>query len=59
MLAIQFPKLKVYQTFNSELTELFAQLSVFVIPTALVFFDGKLFIQKSRNFSLNAWEKKN
>ena len=52
LMATEFPKMKLYQTFNSELPELSAQLQVFVVPTILVFFDGKLYIQKSRSFSL-------
>ncbi len=48
----QFPKLPIYYTYTSEAPELSAQLSVFVIPTILVFFEGKLYIQKSRTFSL-------
>ncbi len=48
-----FPKMKLFQVFNSELPELSAQLQVFVVPTILVFFDGKLYIQKSRSFSLH------
>jgi len=52
LMETEFPKMKLYETYNSELPELAAQLQVFVVPTILVFFDGKLYIQKSRSFSL-------
>ncbi len=48
----QFPKLTIYYTYASQTPELPAQLSVFTVPTVLVFFEGKLYIQKSRAFSL-------
>jgi len=48
----QFPKLLIYYTYTNQTPELPAQLSVFTIPTVLVFFEGKLYIQKSRAFSL-------
>lgn len=57
LISTQFPKLNIYQTYNSEAPKLSAQLSVFVIPTVLVFFDGKLYIQKSRSFSLTELQK--
>jgi len=48
----QFPKLKIYYVYQSLTPEIAAQLSTFTMPAVLVFFEGKLFIQKSRNFSL-------
>jgi len=48
----QFPKLSIYYTYTSQTPKLPAQLSVFTVPTVLVFFEGKLYIQKSRSFSL-------
>jgi len=56
LMATAFPKMKLYQTLNSELPELSAQLQVFIVPTILVFFDGKMYIQKSRSFSLSELE---
>lgn len=47
-----FPQLKIYKIYTSLTPEIAAQLSVFVIPTVLVYFDGKMSIQKSRSFSL-------
>jgi len=38
LIAEQFPKLLIYYTYKSETLELSAQLSVFNIPTVLVFF---------------------
>ncbi len=53
LLAEQFPKLTLYQTLISKNPVLASQLSVFVVPTILVFFEGKQYIQKSRSFSLS------
>lgn len=52
LIAGQFPKLQLHYVYTSLAPDIAAQLSVFVIPTVLVFFDGKLYIQKSRTFSL-------
>jgi len=57
LLAENFPKLKLYTTYMSDAPELTGQLSVFAIPTVLVYFEGKQYIQKSRTFSLEALEK--
>ncbi len=57
LLAENFPKLKLYQTYMSDSLELTGQLSVFAIPTVLVYFEGKQYIQKSRTFSLNELEQ--
>ncbi len=53
----KFPKLSIYYTYTSQTPELSAQLSVFTVPTVLVFFEGKLYIQKSRAFSLKELEQ--
>ena len=47
-----FPKLKLYYSYTSNTPEISAQLSIFTVPSLLVYFDGKLYIQKSRTFSL-------
>ncbi len=52
LLATQFPEVKLYYVYTGLTPDLASQLSVFVIPTVLVFFEGKLYIQKSRTFSL-------
>lgn len=57
LIANRFPKLRMYQTIMSQNPELSSQLSVFVVPTILVFFEGKQYIQKSRSFSLEALQK--
>ena len=57
LVAEKFPKMQLYHVYNSLTPEIAAQLSVFVIPTVLVFFDGKLYIQKSRTFSLEQLEQ--
>jgi len=53
----QFPKLKLYHSFTSATPEIAVQLSVFTIPTILLFIEGKLYIQKSRAFSLEEFRK--
>jgi len=52
LLAIQFPEINLYYAYTGLTPDLASQLSVFVIPTVLVYFEGKLYIQKSRTFSL-------
>jgi thioredoxin-like negative regulator of GroEL len=52
LIADHFPKLKMYNSYTSNTPEISAQLSIFTVPTLLVYFDGKLYIQKSRTFSL-------
>jgi len=57
LLTENFPKLKLYQTYISDTLELAGQLSVFAVPTILVYFEGKQYIQKSRAFSLSELEQ--
>jgi len=47
-----FPKLNLYYSYVSNTPEISAQLSIFIIPTILVYIEEKLYIQKSRSFSL-------
>ena len=56
MIRISFPKLKIYSILTSITPEIGAQLSVFAIPTVLVYIDKKLSIQKSRVFSISELE---
>jgi len=52
LLTDNFPKLRLYQAYMSDSLELTGQLSIFAVPTLLVYFEGKQYIQKSRAFSL-------
>lgn len=52
MLTEHFPKIPMYFVDTNALPELAAQQSVFVVPTVLVYFDGKETIRKSRNISI-------
>ena len=52
LISDHFSKLKLYYSYTSNTPEISAQLSIFTIPTLLVYFEGKLYIQKSRTFSL-------
>jgi len=57
LIAEQFPKLKLYYSFTSVTPEIAGQLSIFTVPTILLFIEEKLYIQKSRTFSLEALRK--
>jgi len=52
MLHTHFPKMPMYFVDTNLQAELAAQQSVFVVPTVLVYFDGKETIRKSRNISV-------
>lgn len=52
MFAEKFPKIKMYSVYNSMTPEIAAQLGVYVVPAILIYFEGKLYIQKNRNISL-------
>jgi len=52
LLKSKFPKIKYYSFDAQEHKALAASLSVFSIPTLLIFFDKKEFIRKSRNISI-------
>ncbi|MGQ9643510.1 MAG: thioredoxin family protein [Ignavibacterium sp.] len=48
----EFPQLKFFYIDLNDAKEITGQLSVFTVPTILVFFDGKELIRTSRNISL-------
>lgn len=48
----EFPKLKYYYVDLNDAKEIAGQLSVFAVPTILIFFNGKEIIRTSRNISL-------
>lgn len=47
-----FPKIKMFFVYNNMNPEIAAQLGVFVIPAILIYFEGRLYIQKNRNISI-------
>lgn len=47
-----FPKLKLLSVQSDKQPEIAAQNQVFTAPTLLVFFDGREYIRKSRNFGI-------
>lgn len=49
----EFPKIRFEYINIKILPEIAAQNSVFTVPAILVYFDGKEFLRKSRNFSLS------
>ncbi len=50
---VEFPEIKlVYAEINLS-PELAAQNRIFAVPTLVIYFDGKEFIRKSRNFGLD------
>jgi len=51
-----FPEIKLYYVDTVLNPEIAAQLSIFAVPTMLVYFDGKEFIRKSRNVGISELE---
>jgi len=47
----KYPKIVQYYIEASDSRELCGSLSIFAVPTLIIYFDGKEFIRKSRNFS--------
>ncbi|MCT4666003.1 MAG: thioredoxin family protein [Flavobacteriales bacterium] len=52
LLKEKYPQFKLYSLMQTVHQELFAKHQIFVVPSLLVFLDGKETIRKSRNFSL-------
>lgn len=52
LLAARFPRIAFGRIATEQAMELAAQLSVFALPTLLVFFDGRESLRYARNFSL-------
>ena len=52
LLKTEFPLMQMYFCNTIETPEIAAQNSVFAVPTLLIFFDGKVFIRKSRNIGI-------
>lgn len=52
MLEKDFPKIEFYYVDLNEAKEIAGQLSVFAVPTIIIFFDGKEMIRASRNISI-------
>jgi thiol-disulfide isomerase/thioredoxin len=48
-----FPEIKLFYINSEKLPELAAQNQIFAAPTILVFFEGREFIRKSRNFGID------
>ena len=51
LLDSKYPKIVQKYIVAEDEKELCANLSIFAVPTLIVYFDGKEFIRKSRNFS--------
>jgi len=52
MLVKDFPKIEFHYVDLNEAKEISGQLSVFTVPTILIFFDGKEIIRASRNIHI-------
>ncbi len=52
MLEKDFPKIEFYYVDLNEAKEIAGQLSVFAVPTIIIYFDGKEMIRASRNISI-------
>lgn len=53
MLIANFPKIKLIYVNLNQSPEIAAQNRIFAVPTLLVFFEGREYIRKSRNFGLD------
>ena len=53
----RFDRFKIVSVDISETPEIAAHFNVFAIPTALIFLDGREFMRKSRNMSIDALVK--
>jgi len=53
MIASFFPKIKFVYSNTLHSPDIAAQNRIFVVPSILVYFTGKLYFQFSRNFSLD------
>lgn len=49
----EFPEISLVYVETNLQPEIAAQNRIFAVPTLLVYFDGKEFIRKSRNFGIN------
>jgi thiol-disulfide isomerase/thioredoxin len=52
LIKTEFPEVIFYYLDAEENKESAAQLSVFAVPTVLVYFEGKEYLRKSRSFSV-------
>ncbi len=50
---MEFPEIKLVYAEINQSPELAAQNRIFAVPTLVIYFDGKEFIRKSRNFGLD------
>jgi thioredoxin-like negative regulator of GroEL len=53
LLKARFPKIEMIYCDTVLYPEIAGQNSIFTVPTILVFFDGKEFLRKSRNISID------
>lgn len=53
MLTENFPKIKLIYVNLNQSPEIAAQNRIFAVPTLQIFFDGREYIRKSRNFGLD------
>jgi len=48
----EFPQIKLIKLLAKDCKEIFGQNQIFSIPTVIVYFNGKEYIRKVRNFSV-------
>lgn len=53
LLNTEFPQMQMYYCDTMEHPEIAAQNSIFAVPTLVIYFEGKEYIRKSRNFGIN------
>ncbi len=49
----QFPQIELYSIDSEKAPEISAQMSIFTVPTVLIFIDGQEFVRFSRNISIS------
>jgi len=49
----EFPKIGLYSIDSEETPEIAAQMSIFAVPTVLIFIDGQEFVRVSRNIAMS------
>ncbi|MGM0444085.1 MAG: thioredoxin family protein [Fibrobacterota bacterium] len=57
LFAEKFPRVHCWSVDMDEMPRVSAQLSIFTVPTVLVYFEGREYVRKSRLFSLDLLER--
>lgn len=58
LFAEKFPKVKLLYVNSDNTPEISGQLSIFAVPTILIYLDGQEFVRESRNISIDILAQK-